>query len=90
MADDDSNSFWNSWRTLYGKNNSNFATVVDGCSDKQSIAEAFRVSFEANSEPNNREKVGEIDKQFAEKYAEFKKITTPTVAVKSLRLHWKP
>ena len=73
MANDDTNNFWNSWRTLYSKNNSHFATVVDGCSDKQSIAEAFRASFEANSEPNDRTKVQEIDNEFKERYAKFSK-----------------
>ena len=71
MSQDDTTNFWKSWRTIYNNNNSQFAPVVDGCSDKHAIAESFRKSFEANSEPNNRQRVDEINNEFSRCYKEL-------------------
>ena len=70
MQDDDQNSFWNSWRSIYNKNKSSFVPVVDGCSGKEAIAKAFRKSFQAYSEPNNRNKVEELNSRFSSRYSQ--------------------
>ena len=41
METQDTNSFWSWWRSVYGKNNTQFPPVVDGQSSKQGIANAF-------------------------------------------------
>ena len=38
----DSNSFWHSWKSLHNKDKSNFAPVVEGCTSKPAIANAFK------------------------------------------------
>ena len=45
--------------------------MVDGCSDTKDIAEAFRVSFESNSKPNNVDKVNDLNQRFSEVYSKF-------------------
>ena len=67
MGECDSNNFWRSWKSLYNKNSTSFAPVVDGCTSDTAIADAFH----RNSEPNNRSKVEELNRKFKEKYAEF-------------------
>ena len=64
MESEDTNQLWNSWHHLYNQSNDQFAPVVDGCSDKKDIAEAFRISFESNSVPNNVGKVNDINNVF--------------------------
>ena len=64
MASNDSDSFWKSWRTLYSKNKSHIAPVVDGLSSKNAISETFRQTFEANARPNNSAKVNEVNEKF--------------------------
>ena len=71
MENNETSDFWKSWRTLYNKNKSPFAPVVDGCSSKEGIASAFKNSFQKNSEPNNGEKVAELNAQFEFEYREF-------------------
>ena len=71
MEQNDTSSFWNSWRSLYNKKNSHFPPVVDGCSSKETIAEAFKKSFEANSVPNNQCKVDELNARFSHQYCEL-------------------
>ena len=71
LEQNDTNDFWNSWRTLYNKKNSRFAPVVDGCSGKEDIADTFKKSFERNSVPNNQEKVDELNARFSTKYREL-------------------
>ena len=71
MADHDSDSFWKRWRAIYGKRNSSVAPVVEGYSSKEDIAHAFRLSFEKNSQPNNRGKVADLDARFHEAYQDF-------------------
>ena len=67
----DANSFWHSWKTLYNKNNSGFAPMVDGCTSKTAIAESFRKTFQRNSEPNNADKVNELNSRFLSQYEDF-------------------
>ena len=71
MECDDTNQFWKSWRHLYNGNSNHFAPVVDGCSDKKSIAEVFRSSFESNCTPNDANKVENLNTQFSESYSSF-------------------
>ena len=71
MQQNDTNGFWTSWRSLYNKNQSQFAPVVDGCSTKEGIAEAFRKSFKENSEPNNITKVTDLNDQFSACHKRF-------------------
>ena len=71
MVSNDSNSFWKSWRTLYSKNNSSFPPVVDGQSSKTAIADSFKQHFEKNAQPNNRQKVEDLDVKFRAAYADY-------------------
>ena len=71
MEYSDTNEFWNSWKSLYSKNNNHFSPVVNGCSSKQSIAEEFRKSFLENSRPNKASEVDEMNSNFASQYQEF-------------------
>ena len=71
MENQDTGSFWKWWRSVYGKNKSQFSPVVDGQSSKDGIANAFQKTFMENSKPNNRDKVDELNTQFHEKYAQL-------------------
>ena len=68
MVSNDTDKFWKSWRTLYSKKNTHLPPVVDGKSDKKEIAEAFRQSFEKNAQPNNEQKVNEVNDKFKTEY----------------------
>ena len=68
MASNDTNTFWRSWKTLYSKNDSDLPPVVDGLTSKEAIAESFRQTFEKNSQPNNHQKVKEVDEKFSTEY----------------------
>ena len=56
---------------MYNKNKVGHAPVVEGCTSKEAIAEAFKNSFKRNSEPNNKNKVEELNNKFSTKYKEF-------------------
>ena len=71
MERDDTYNFWNSWKMIYNNNVSHFAPVVDDCSSKDAIATAFSHSFKANSEPNNRENVENLNTRFTDEYKSF-------------------
>ena len=68
MLENDTNSFWKRWRSIYSKNKSHFAPVVDGHSSKEGIANAFKLAFMKNSQPNNSSKVAELDERFLSSY----------------------
>ena len=68
MASNDTETFWKSWKTLYSKNKSDLQPVVDGLTSKDAIADSFRRTFEKNSQPNNPEKVKEMDEKFSKEY----------------------
>ena len=71
MEQKDTTSFWKWWKTIYSKNNSKFAPVVEGCNTRQDIADVFQKTFEKNSRPNNEERVEEIKNDFAASYPEY-------------------
>ena len=71
MESNETNDFWNSWRNMYSNRNGQFAPVVEGCSSKENIAEAFKKSFEGNSVPNNRERVEHLDSTFSDRYEKY-------------------
>ena len=68
MVVNDTDNFWKSWKTLYSKNKTHLPPVVDGLTSKEAIAESFRMSFQKNAQPNNPQKVAEVDKDFADEY----------------------
>ena len=45
--------------------------MVDGCTSKTAIAESFRKTFQRNSEPNNADKVNELNSRFLSQYEDF-------------------
>ena len=45
--------------------------MVDGQTTKEGIANAFKKSFQANSEPNNKSKVDNLKEQFQYRYREY-------------------
>ena len=49
METNNTNSFWKHWRSIYGKNKSQFSPVVDGHSTKEGIANVFQEAFQKNS-----------------------------------------
>ena len=71
MSNEDTQSFWKWWRSVYGKDKNNFAPVVDGQTTSDGIASAFQSNFQKNSEPNNSEKVRALDSEFQLQYAKF-------------------
>ena len=68
LADNDTNSFWRSWKKIYNKNKSHLPPVVEGCSSGKAIADCFKNSFEKNSTPNNDESVEKLNLLFSERY----------------------
>ena len=72
MVNSDTYGFWNSWKNLYSKNKTQCATVVNGCSSKEGIADEFRKSFLGNSKPNNQNKVDLLNSRFQVKYQEYR------------------
>ena len=68
MASNDTDTFWKSWKTLYSKNKSHVAPVVDGLSSKTDIAESFRQTFESNARPNNPARVEAVNVKFTKAY----------------------
>lgn len=71
MVTNDTDSFWKSWRTLYSKNKSHCAPVVDGVSTKEGIAAAFKNSFQGNAKPNNKERVEDLNRRFKVDYETY-------------------
>ena len=71
MADQDSETFWKQWKSIYGKKKNGVAPTVDGFSTKEGIAEAFKNNFKKNSMPNNASKVQELNSAFETKYDTF-------------------
>ena len=59
MECQDTNSFWKWWRSLYGSSSSKCASVIEGQSSKEGIANVFKDTFKKNSQPNNQSKVDE-------------------------------
>ena len=71
MVANDTSNFWNSWKTLYSKNQNRFPPMVDGFTTKPDIANSFKKSFEGNFAPNNSEKVNELNERFQARYNEY-------------------
>ena len=71
MCSNDTDKFWKSWRTLYSKKNSHLPPVVEGNSDRNDIAECFRQSFQTNAQPNNKQKVDDVNEKFKTVYEKF-------------------
>ena len=67
----DSKDFWKTWKSLYSNGKNSFATVVNGCSSKDSIANEFKNSFMENSKPNSQQKVNELNAKFEAQYKSF-------------------
>ena len=68
MASKDTEGFWKNWRSVYANKSQN-APVINGNSSKESITEAFKVSFHGNSMPNNPEKVKALNEKFGSRHA---------------------
>ena len=73
MENCESNDFWRSWKTLYSSSKSHYASVVNGCSSKESIANEFKNSFHSNSQPNDEEKVQKLNHRFFAMHAEYER-----------------
>ena len=71
LTENDTNSFWKSWKKIYNKNKSHLPPVVEGCSSDEAIADCFKTSFEKNSTPNNKENVERLNHLFASRYNEY-------------------
>ena len=71
MTNHDTGTFWRRWRSIYGKNNTHFAPVVDGTTSKAGIANSFKCAFEKNSRPNNTDKVENLNARFKTAYREY-------------------
>ena len=63
--------FWKTWKSLYSKSKNSFASVVNGCSSRESIANEFKKVFLENSKPNNQQKVDELNRKFVAQYGDF-------------------
>ena len=62
--------FWKAWKQLYNKNNPGLHTVVNGVSAKEEIANSFKGHFVKISQPNNRQRVENLNESFRKKYDE--------------------
>ena len=71
METNNTDSFWKHWRSIYGKNKSQFSPVVDGQSTKEGIANVFKEAFHKNSQPNNQDKVDDLNNRFNQNYAQY-------------------
>ena len=71
MADKDTNAFWKSWRSVYNRNKSDLAPVVNGCSNRKDIAETFKSNFSKNSVPNNVANVKKLNDRFHSEFESF-------------------
>ena len=71
MVTKDTQSFWKTWKTIYNKKNGHVASVVEGNSSHEGIANVFKEAFKKNSTPNNASKVDELNTKFQSKYTEF-------------------
>ena len=71
MEKKDSDSFWKWWRSVYCKNDGKSAPVVENCTTRESIANVFQDAFIKNAEPNNRDRVEQMNAKFDEAYPEF-------------------
>lgn len=69
MASKDTDSFWRSWRSLYSKKSgTNNATVINGLSSENGIADSFKNHFSTVSQLDNIEKVNDLNHRFANEY----------------------
>ena len=73
LTENDTDSFWRSWKKLYNKNGCHLPPVVDGCSSGEAIASCFKNCFQKNSRPNNTESVDRLNQEFASKFDEYVK-----------------
>ena len=71
LAENETDTFWKSWRKIYNRNKSHLPPVVEGCSSGNDIANCFKNSFEKNSTPNNKENVEKLNQRFASRYAAY-------------------
>ena len=71
LADEDSDAFWKTWKSIHGKDKSRPTPVVEGQSSREGIANVFKDAFKKNSTPNNATKVAELDAKFHAKYGEY-------------------
>ena len=71
MEAKDSDSFWKWWRSVYNKNYGKSAPVVENCTTKESIAEVFKTVFKKNAQPNNHERVIQMQEFFQSDYRDF-------------------
>ena len=73
MVNRDTNGFWTSWKSLYNKGSSQSVSCVDGKSSKVDIASSFKEHFKLVSQPNNTERVAELQRSFAVQYSEIQR-----------------
>ena len=70
FASKNTTDFWKSWKRLYSKNHSDLHTVVDGIASTDGIAASFKSHFVKVSQPNDQQRVNQLNRQFDEKYRE--------------------
>ena len=64
--------FWKSWKRLYNKNKSGLHSVVNGVTGKAEIAESFKGHFVKVLQPNNQQRVDQLNKEFQQAYSDAK------------------
>ena len=69
LASKDTDQFWKEWRKTYRKDKSHLHPVVNGLSSHEDISESFKSHFTAISQPNNRERVDQLNTEFTTKYS---------------------
>ena len=70
LAQKNSTEFWKSWKHLYNSNKSSLHTVVNGVTAKEEIVESFKGHFVKISQPNNSQRVDQLNEIFQKKYDE--------------------
>ena len=68
----DTTEFWKSWKRLYNQNKSGLHSVVNGVTSKADIAESFKGHFVKISQPNNQQRVDQLNDDFQRAYSHAK------------------
>ena len=72
LVNKDTDSFWKSWKKLHNGNRTHCHPVINGISSKEGIAETFKQHFKKHSQPNNPERVSQLNDEFTIKFRDLK------------------
>ena len=68
--------FWKTWKQQYNSNKSCLHTVVNGATDKNAIVDSFKGHFVKVSQPNNHQRVQQLEDKFRKEYRDARETHT--------------